>query len=236
MREFIKTVKEEHKEIVEKPKDAAPLVCKPAKIEPWRIFQIMSEFADGFEVLQKYGLAATFFGSARCSMEDDIYQSAEELAGRLVSRGFTIITGGSHGIMEAANKGAFEAGGNSVGMNIELPHEQAINDYLTEGVDFDHFFSRKVMLAFASEVYIYYPGGFGTMDEFFEILTLVQTKKIKPIPIVLVGEEFWGPILELIKTQFAEKYKTISPGDMDLYYLAKDNDDAYEYILKNVKC
>lgn len=236
MREFIKSVKEQHQEITKKPEDAAPLVCKPAEIEPWRIFQIMSEFADGFEALQKYGLAATFFGSARCSMGDEIYDSAEQLAGRLAKRGFTIITGGSHGIMEAANKGAYEAEGNSVGMNIELPNEQASNGYLTESVDFDHFFSRKVMLSFASEVYIYYPGGFGTMDEFFEILTLVQTKKIKPVPIVLVGEEYWTPILKLIKEEFAENFKTIGPEDMDLYYLAKDIDDAYEYILKNVKC
>lgn len=236
MREFVKTVKEQHKEVLEKPQDAAPLVCKPAEIEPWRIFQIMSEFADGFEALQKYGLAATFFGSARCSMGDDIYDSAEKLAGKLAQRGFTVITGGSHGIMEAANKGAYEAGGQSLGMNIELPNEQTSNPYLTDSVEFDHFFTRKVMLSFASEVYIYYPGGFGTMDEFFEILTLVQTKKIKKIPIVLVGESYWNPIIKLLETEFRDKYKTISPEDMDLFYLAKDVDDAYEYILKNVKC
>lgn len=236
MREFVKTVQEQYKDVVTKPDNAAPLVCKPAKIEPWRIFQIMSEFADGFEVLQKYGLAATFFGSARCAMGDHIYDSAEQLAGKLAHRGFTIITGGSHGIMEAANKGAFEAGGQSVGMNIELPHEQTSNGFLTDGVEFDHFFTRKVMLAFAAEVYVYYPGGFGTMDEFFEILTLVQTKKIKKIPIVLVEKAYWEPILELLRTHFVEKYKTISPEDMDLIYLADSIDDAYEYIIKNVKC
>jgi len=234
MREFIKKVKEENN--IEVPKEAAPLVCKPENIEPWRVFQIMSEFADGFEALQKYGLAATFFGSARCSMGDDIYQSAEDLAGKLATRGFTIISGGSHGIMEAANKGAYEAGGQSVGMNIALPNEQTSNPYLTDFVEFDHFFSRKVMLTFASEVYIYYPGGFGTMDEFFEILTLVQTKKINPLPIVLIGKEYWQPILDLIENQFADKFKTISKEDMDLYKLFDSIDEAYEYIIENVKC
>jgi uncharacterized protein (TIGR00730 family) len=234
MREFIKKVKEENN--IEVPDKAAPLVCKPEEIEPWRVFQIMSEFADGFEALQKYGLAATIFGSARCSMGDDIYQSAEDLAGKLATRGFTIISGGSHGIMEAANKGAYEAGGQSVGMNIALPNEQTSNGYLTDSVEFDHFFSRKVMLTFASEVYIYYPGGFGTMDEFFEILTLVQTKKINPIPIVLVGKEYWQPILDLIESHFAGKFKTISKEDMDLYKLFDSVDEAYEYIIENVKC
>lgn len=234
MREFIEQVKKDHK--VEKPEGAEPLVCKPVDIEPWRVFQIMSEFADGFETLQKYGLAATFFGSARCSMGDEIYKSAEELAGKLAARGFTIITGGSHGIMEAANKGAYEAGGQSVGMNIELPNEQTSNPYLTDSVEFDHFFSRKVMLTFASEVYIYYPGGFGTMDEFFEILTLVQTKKIKPVPIILVGKEYWQPILDLIETQFADKFKTISREDMNLYHLVDTADEAYEYAVANAKC
>jgi len=234
MREFIKKVKEEND--VEVPENAAPLVCKPEEIEPWRVFQIMSEFADGFEALEKYGLAATFFGSARCSMGDDIYQSAEDLAGKLATRGFTIISGGSHGIMEAANKGAYEAGGQSLGMNIALPNEQTSNPYLTDSVEFEHFFSRKVMLTFASEVYIYYPGGFGTMDEFFEILTLVQTKKINPLPIVLIGTEYWQPILDLIENQFADKFKTISKEDMDLYKLFDSIDEAYEYIIENVKC
>lgn len=234
MREFIKNVKESQN--IEVPEVVEPMVCKPVEIEPWRVFKIMSEFADGFETLQKYGLAATFFGSARCSMGDHIYDAAEELAGKLALRGFTIITGGSHGIMEAANKGAYEAGGQSVGMNIELPNEQTANPYLTDYVDFDHFFSRKVMLAFAAEVYVYFPGGFGTMDELFEILTLVQTKKIKQIPIVLYGKDYWQPILDLFKDHFVEKYKTISPEDMDLYYLVDDVDEAYEYIVENAKC
>lgn len=234
MREFIEKVKEEND--IKVPETAEPLVCKPVDIEPWRVFQIMSEFADGFETLQKYGLAATFFGSARCSLGDQIYDQAEELAAKLSQRGFTIITGGSHGIMEAANKGAYEAGGQSVGMNIELPNEQTSNPYLTDSVEFDHFFSRKVMLTYASEVYVYFPGGFGTMDEFFEILTLVQTKKIKPVPIVLFGKEYWQPILDLIKTHLAEDFKTISKEDMDLYVLVDTIDEAYDYIVANVRC
>ena len=234
MREFIEEVRKNQN--IKVPKTVAPLVCKPVNIEPWRIFQIMSEFASGFEVIQKYGLVATFFGSARCSMSDEIYKSAEELAGKLAVRGFTIITGGSHGVMEAANKGAFEAGGQSVGMNIDLPNEQTSNPYLTESVSFDHFFSRKVMLAFAAEVYIYYPGGFGTMDELFEILTLIQTKKIKPVPVVLVGKAYWQPILDLIDSHFVKGYKTISKEDVNLYKLVDSVDEAYEYIVENAKC
>ena len=234
MREFIEKVKEENS--INVPETVEPMVCKPVDIEPWRVFKIMSEFAAGFETLQKYGLAATFFGSARCSLGDKIYDQAEELSAKLAQRGFTIITGGSHGIMEASNKGAYEAGGQSVGMNISLPNEQTSNSYLTDFVEFDHFFSRKVMLTFASEVYVYFPGGFGTMDEFFEILTLVQTGKIKRIPIVLFGKEYWQPILDLIKTHFAEDFKTISKEDMELYKLVDSIDEAYEYIVANVKC
>lgn len=234
MREFIEKIKEDNN--IEIPEGAAPLVCKPREMAPWRVFQIMGEFVDGFEALQKYGLAATIFGSARCSMGDEIYQSAEELAGKLATRGFTIISGGSHGIMEAANKGAYEAGGQSVGMNIALPNEQTSNRFLTDSVEFEYFFSRKVMLTFASEVYIYYPGGFGTMDEFFEILTLVQTKKINPLPIVLIGSEYWQPILDLIENHFVHKFKTISKQDTELYKLFDSVDEAYEYIIATVKC
>src|SRR5262249_37404934 len=153
------------------------------------------EFVEGFEVINKYALAATFFGSTRTSFESGIYQAATDLAGKLAKQGFAVITGGSAGIMEAANKGAFEAGGASVGLNIRLEANQPMNRYVTEQVTFDHFFVRKVMLTFASNVYIYFPGGFGTMDEFFEIVTLVQTAKIQPIPIVLYGKEYWTPLI-----------------------------------------
>lgn len=218
------------------PATREPLVCKPKQIESWRIFKIMSEFVDGFELLKRYGLAASFFGSARCSLDDQIYKDATALAGKLAKRGFAIITGGSSGIMEAANRGAFQAGGSSVGLNIRLPQEQYENAYLTESLEFEHFFVRKVMLTFASEVYVYFPGGFGTLDEFFEILTLVQTKKIRKIPMVLFGKAYWDPFLELFKTDLLARRATISPEDLDIFHIVDSVDEAYAYIVANVTC
>lgn len=213
-----------------------PLICKPKQLESWRIFKIMSEFVEGFEMLQKYTLAATFFGSTRTTFEDHFYRSATELAGKLSKQGFAIITGGAGGIMEAANKGAYEAGGASVGLNIRLPQEQAPNSYLTDMANFDHFFVRKTMLAFASEVYIYFPGGFGTLDEFFEVLTLDQTKKIKRVPIVLFGSEYWGPLIEFMKTKLLSEHSAIDADDLTLFYLTDSVDEAFDYIVRNVKC
>lgn len=218
------------------PEMAAPLVCKPRTLEPWRVFKIMSEFVEGFEIIQKYALAATFFGSTRASFDSSIYQAATELAGRLAKRGFAIITGGSSGVMEAANKGAFEAGGASVGLNIRLDVSQPTNRYVTEQMTFDHFFVRKVMLTYASEVYVYFPGGFGTMDEFFEIVTLVQTAKIKALPIICYGKEYWDPIVTQFRERFYEKYHSIDERDMDLFVVVDSVDEAFEYIIKNVKC
>jgi uncharacterized protein (TIGR00730 family) len=216
--------------------DRAPLVCKPTRIEPWRIFKIMSEFVEGFEILKRYGLAASFFGTARASFEHPVYQEAEELAGKLAKRGFAIITGGSKGVMEAANKGAFQAGGASVGLNIHLPDGQGDNSYLTEKFEFEHFFVRKVMLTFASEVYIYFPGGFGTLDEFFEIVTLIQTKKIKRIPVVLVGKAYWNPLVTLIENHLYKAHKAINEEDMSIYQVVDSVDEAYDYIVSHVTC
>jgi hypothetical protein len=218
------------------PEAVAPLVCKPRTLEPWRVFKIMSEFVEGFEVIQKYALAATFFGSTRASFDSSIYQAATELAGKLAKRGFAVITGGSAGIMEAANKGAYEAGGASIGLNIRLETSQPMNRYVTEQITFDHFFVRKVMLTFASEVYIYFPGGFGTLDEFFEIVTLVQTAKIKPLPVVLYGKEYWTPFVASFRERLFEKYHAIDERDMDLFKVVDTVDEAFEYITKNVKC
>lgn len=218
------------------PDTVHPLVCKPRELEPWRVFKIMSEFVEGFEIIQKYALAATFFGTTRTTFDPKIYEDATALAGKLAKQGFAVITGGSSGIMEAANKGAYEAGGASVGLNIRLDNHQPTNRYVTEEHFFDHFFVRKVMLTFASEVYIYFPGGFGTMDEFFEILTLVQTKKIKRVPIVLYGKEYWTPLLMRFKDDLYERYHAIDEGDLELYKLVNSVDEAYEYILKNVEC
>lgn len=212
-----------------------PLVCKPQQIESWRIFKIMSEFVEGFEILKKHGLAASFFGTARDTFDRKTYEDATLLAGKLAQAGFTIFTGGNNGVMKAANKGAYEAGGASVGLNINLKGAE-INKYLTESVTFDHFFVRKVMLAFASEVYIYFPGGFGTLDEFTEVLTLVQTKKIKRVPIVLYGAEFWNPIVALFETHLLQKYHSIDPDDMNLIKVVDSVDEAYDYITANVAC
>jgi len=212
------------------------LVCKPQEIEPWRVFQIMSEFVEGFDVIQKFGLAATIFGSARASFEHSIYQQAEDLASRLAKKGFAIITGGSLGVMQAANKGAYEAGGASIGLNIRLPDGQQDNHYLTQRFEFEHFFVRKVMLTYASEIYIYFPGGFGTLDEFFEVVTLVQTKKIRKIPILLFGREYWTPLTALIKNELFEKHKAIDESDMDLYQIVDSVDEAMAYIVANVQC
>lgn len=203
-------------------------------VESWRVFRIMAEFVAGFELLRKYGLAATIFGSARFQPGDKYYKEAEELGSKLSKKGYAIITGGGPGIMEAANVGSFKVGGKSVGLNIELPFEQKLNPYTTESLDFDFFFSRKVMLAFASEVYIYFPGGFGTMDEFFELLTLVQTKKIERIPIVLYGKEFWDPLLAFFETHMQKKFQTISKEDTQLLHVVDSVDEAMKYILKNV--
>lgn len=203
-------------------------------VQSWRIFRIMSEFVTGFDTLRKYSTAATFFGSARLAPHDKYYKEAESLAAKLAKKGFTIITGGGPGIMEAANVGAFKVGGKSVGLNIKLPIEQKLNHYVTESQMFHFFFSRKVMLAFASEVYIYFPGGFGTLDELFEIVTLIQTKKITRLPIVLFGKEFWTPMLHYFEKTLLRECKTIDKEDLDLFYLADSVEEAFDYITKHV--
>ena len=218
-------------------------VCDPVKtdhtkdMESWRILKIMEELIDGFALVKKYPLAATFYGSARESLHDPrMYKDAEALAGKLAQSGFAVITGGGDGIMGAANKGAKEAGGKSVGLNIQLPNEQKVNPYLTDSHTFNYFFTRRVMLSFASEVYIFFPGGFGTLDEVFEILTLVQTGKIKRIPIVMYGKEFWDPLVSYIHDELLKKQRSINKEDMDLFTVVDDVDGAYDEILKSVKC
>ena len=218
------------------PPEVAPLVCKPNEIEPWRVFKIMAEFVQGFDIIRKYGLAASFFGTARSTFEPHFYAEASELAGRLAKAGYAIITGGSAGIMESANKGAHDAGGASIGLNIRLGDKQGLNTYLTDSFTFEHFFVRKVMLTFASEVYIYFPGGFGTLDEFFEIVTLVQTKKIKKMPIVLYGKEYWSPLVDFMKTKMLAEHGAIDEADLDLFFVADSVDEAFQYIQKYVVC
>lgn len=202
------------------------------EVSPWRIFKIMAEFVMGFEFLNRYQTekAVTFFGSARTSNTDPVYKEAVKLSHKLASAGFTVITGGGPGIMEAANKGAFEAGGKSLGINIKLPHEQRTNPYVTESESFQYFFTRKVMMSFASEIYIFFPGGFGTLDELFELVTLVQTGKIGRVPIILVHKPFWQPLLAWIEKTLYVQYKNVGANDMQLYYLAEDAEDAFGYI------
>lgn len=203
-------------------------------VQSWRVFRIMAEFVQGFELLRDTGLAATFWGSARLRPDDKYYKAAEELAAKLAKKGFAIVSGGGGGIMEASNVGAFKVGGKSIGLNIELPFEQKLNPYTTQSLSFDFFFSRKVMLTFASEVYVYFPGGFGTMDEFFEIITLIQTKKIEQIPIVLYGKEFWEPLIRFFEKDMMKKFGTISPEDLALFEVVDSVDDAFKYITKHV--
>ncbi|TAJ13532.1 TIGR00730 family Rossman fold protein [Patescibacteria group bacterium] len=217
-------------------------VCDPETtdhtkdMEAWRILKIMDELSEGFKTVRKYKLAVTFFGSARSTMTSKVYEDTTRLAHMLSKSGFTVITGGAGGIMEAANKGAHEAKGQSVGFNIKLNTEQEPNRYLTDVTTFNYFFSRKVMLAFASELYIYFPGGFGTLDELFEILTLVQTNKIKRIPIILYGKEFWTPLIDFIENTMLLKYQTIDKDDLNLFRVVDSPEEAYEMALELVKC
>ncbi|PIP73797.1 MAG: TIGR00730 family Rossman fold protein [Candidatus Lloydbacteria bacterium CG22_combo_CG10-13_8_21_14_all_47_15] len=207
--------------------------CLEVRPNEWsfsRIFRIMREFVLGYRFLDRYGKAVTFFGSARCTVGSEVYNEAAKLAGMLVKDDFAIITGGGPGIMEAANKGARDARGESVGLNIELPNGQRKNKYVTESMSFYYFFTRKVMLSFASEAYIFFPGGFGTLDEFFELVTLIQTRKIQPTPIVLVGRDYWTPLLEWIEKGVYGRYNAIDADDMQIYHLVDTADEAFPLI------
>ena len=207
----------------------------PERVKGMRLTRITQEFAKGFHFLRNYGKSATFFGSARCVAGDKHYEEARKLASALSKDDFAVITGGGPGIMEAANKGASEEGGQSAGINIQLGRTQNVNPYVTESISFHYFFSRKVMLSFASEVYIFFAGGFGTLDEFFELVTLVQTRKIDPIPIILVGKEYWNPLLKWIENDLYKKRKNIDKEDMKIYRVVKDANEAARVIKKLVK-
>ncbi len=204
------------------------------EISSWRIFKIMAELISGFELLRKFSLAATFYGSARFGLDNAYSKDTIILSEKLSKIGFAIITGGGNGIMAAANKGAYDAGGHSIGLNIDLPAEQAVNLYLTVSERFHYFFTRRVMLAFASEVYIFMPGGFGTLDEFFELITLVQTKKIKRVPIILFGKNYWEPLVGWFRTELLERQRTISKEDLDLFYVVDSVDEAYSIVVNEL--
>ncbi len=198
--------------------------------ETWRLFRILSEFVDGFEVMSQVGPAVTVFGSARTKEDDPVYLQAVECGKEIVKRDMAVITGGGPGIMEAANKGAMEAGGKSVGLNIDLPMEQDPNPYQSHQLDFRYFFIRKVMFVKYACGFVCFPGGFGTMDEFFEAITLIQTNKIDPFPVVLVGHDFWDGLVDWMRNTMVDKYKTVSPPDMDLFHVTDSVEEAVEYI------
>ena len=201
--------------------------------DSWRMFRIMGEFAMGFQTLSEIPRAMAIFGSARTKPDHPYYEAATEIAHRLAQRGFPILTGGGPGIMEAGNKGAYEADGTSVGLCIRLPFEQSHNRYITRPLDFNYFFTRKVMFIKHTAAIIVMPGGFGTMDEFFETMTLVQTHKIQRIPIILYGTEFWSGLLSWLKEIMDEHFHYISPGDMDLFDLV-DSPDEVMLLLKDM--
>ena len=193
--------------------------------DPWRVLRIQSEFVEGFDALSDLSPAVSIFGSARTKPDHPMYVAAEEIGRRLVDRGFAVITGGGPGIMEAGNRGAHAADGTSVGLGIELPHEQGMNEYITLGVNFRYFFARKMMFIKYSQGFITMPGGFGTLDELFEALTLIQTGKVTHFPVVLFGREYWSPLVDWVRHTMAEG-GYISPGDLDLLTVTDDIDEA----------
>lgn len=199
--------------------------------DTWRLFVIMAEFVEAFDTLKSGGPLVAIFGSARTPEGAPSYESARELAALLVKSGYGVVSGGGPGIMEAANRGAMESGGVSVGLNIELPMEQHPNPYQNMPLDFRYFFVRKVCFMKYSVALVAYPGGFGTLDEFMEVLTLIQTNKANRIPLVLVGKKFWGPLIRWFKKSLLEE-GLISPEDLDLFKLVDTAGEAHDYILK----
>mgnify|MGYP001212968491 CR=1 FL=1 len=200
--------------------------------DSWQIFKIMAEFVQAFETLSKIGPCVSIFGSARTKPDNKYYKIGEDIAQKLTKKGYGIITGGGHGIMEAANKGAHSGNGKSVGLNIDLPFEQEANKYIDNDklINFDYFFVRKVMFVKYAQGFIVMPGGVGTLDELFEAITLIQTKKIGAFPIVLVGKDYWNGLLDWVKNVMLKKENNISPEDLELFTLVDNADDAVKFI------
>jgi len=200
----------------------------------WRIFRVMAEFTEGFEELASVGPAVSIFGSARTEPDDPFYKLAEKTASELVHAGFAIITGGGGGIMEAANKGAADAGGQSIGLNIELPMEQIPNEYQNISLNFRYFFVRKVMFLKYAHGFIVFPGGYGTMDEFFESLVLIQTLKQATFPVILMGNGYWAGLVEWLKTKMLGEHQYINPDDLNVFTMVDDVQTAVK-IIKDFK-
>lgn len=201
--------------------------------ESWRLFKILGEFVEGVEALHELGPAVSIFGSARTKPDDPVYQQARQIAATFAKEGFAVITGGGGGVMEAANKGASEAGGNSVGLNIKLPFEQKPNAFASVQIEFNYFFIRKVMFMKYAAAYIGLPGGFGTLDEIFEVMTLIQTRRIKPFPVILVGSAYWSGLLDWIRARLLDG-GMISPGDSDIVQVIDDPDEVVRVVKKIV--
>lgn len=200
----------------------------------WRIFRIMAEFVEGFQFLADFRKTVTFFGSARLKEDNHWYKMARELGRLLGKAGYGVVTGGGPGVMEAGNRGAVDGGGDSIGLNIQLPYEQRINPWVKKPRGFYYFFTRKVMLSFSAQAYVFFPGGYGTLDEVFEILTLVQTKKIyERIPIILVGKDFWGDLDKWMRKKLLNEYKTVDPEDLKLYHVVDTAQEAFAIIKKS---
>ena len=199
--------------------------------DPWRVLRIQSEFVEGFGALAELGPAISVFGSARTTPEDPMYQAAEQLGRSLTGAGFAVITGGGPGIMEAANKGACESGGVSVGLGIELPFESGLNQYVDIGINFRYFFARKMMFVKYAQGFVVLPGGFGTFDELFEALTLVQTQKVTSFPIILVGRDYWSGLVDWIKATVLADNK-IFENDLDMFRLTDDIHEAVEILVE----
>src|SRR3989344_4523509 len=197
----------------------------------WRVFRILSEFVDGWQFLADYKKTVSFFGSARFLEGDKWYEEARKLGKMAAEAGFAVVTGGGPGIMEAGNRGAVEGVGKSIGLNIQLGAEQRINPYVQESMAFHYFFSRKVMLSFAARAYIFSPGGLGTLDEMFELITLIQTKKISEnVAVILLGKDYWEPIDKLLREHLYEKFKTIDKEDLNIYKIVDSAEEAFELI------
>jgi uncharacterized protein (TIGR00730 family) len=222
--------------LLQRPRGRRPEPRDPAQAEftrgdPWRVLRIMGEYVHGFDALAEVGAAVTIFGSARTPETDPMYQAARDLAARLVRAGFAVITGGGPGIMEAANRGAREAGGLSVGCNIELPREQGINPYVDLAVNFRYFFCRKTMFLKYAEGFVLFPGGFGTLDELFEALTLIQTGKVQRFPVILFGSAFWAGLLDWVRQRVLAEAK-IDPADLDLVAVTDSTEEACQRLLE----
>ncbi len=228
---------EEQRKKLNVPASKLPVFERPKdfRSQPeWRVLRVTAEMVNGWQFLADFKKTVTFFGSARFPEGNKWYETARGLGKLCAENGYSVITGGGPGIMEGGNRGAHEAGGVSVGLNIQLPFEQRINPYVNASIAFHYFFTRKTMLSYAAQAYVYFPGGFGTLDEFFELITLIQTKMIEAhVPVILIGREYWGPLNEWIKTQVLEKFEAIDSEDMNLYQIVDTPEEAMELIKKS---